>query len=709
MIRGGRMVGKILGGRYELLEKIGTGGMAVVYRAKCLLLNRTVAVKILRDDLDSSEEFLKRFNIEAQSAASLTNQHIVSIYDVGKDGDINYIVMEFVEGKTLKEYIKYNNPVPWQQTVKIAMGIADALSEAHKKHIIHRDIKPQNIMVTDDGDIKVTDFGIARVTSGSTISVDGDVLGSVHYLSPEQARGGYVDERSDIYSLGVVMYEMLTGKVPFDGDTPVAVAMKQIEQPPVNPCEIIDGIPENVSAIVLKAMCKEVSGRYSSVNEMDEELNIVLSDPNSVAISTKTYDDYLNEVTRKIHPVKIDSEVDMNIKKDKTESRSKTTTNTKKNTTTGKPIKISDSDKKTIISALITSVIIVALLSTFAASMIFTDFEPFGFLSGLSFSFSNQETKVPNLLNMTVEEAEAEVADTEFTIIVKESVKTSEYEDGTIIEQYPRAGRRVKGSQSIEVTVAIASDTITLKNYVNKEYATAESELESLGLQVIIERSYNDSVAVDHVISQNPSAGESLIEGDTVTLYVSDGVENEKITVPALVGMTKDEAKRRIEQENLVVGSFDYATSSKAKDTVIGQSVESGSSVDAKTVINITLSNGEGAPEDGNTDANASTGNAPATNSGNAATGTTTPETTTSGTNKPVAEPKQKTLYVTLPSDKEQVNVKITSNGSVIYDGVQNPQANPDFSHVVSGVGQVTFEIYIDGAKIAAQTVDFGN
>jgi len=514
------MIGKILSGRYQLLEKIGTGGMAVVYRAKCLLLNRTVAVKILRDDLDSNDEFLKRFNIEAQSAASLTNPHIVSIYDVGKDGDTNFIVMEYVEGRTLKAYIKDHSPVEWKLAVKVAMKIADALSEAHKKHIIHRDIKPQNIIITEDGNVKVTDFGIARVSSGATISVDGDVLGSVHYLSPEQARGGYVDERSDIYSLGVVMYEMLTGKVPFDGDTPVAVAIKQIEQPPVPLCELNEDIPENVSSIVLKAMSKELSCRYSTISEMYDDLSNVLSDPNSVVIPLKTNNDYMDEVTKKIPPVKIDIPlVDANSQKDEEPKKAK----------------ISKSDKKTIISALITSLVIVLLLSMFAANMIFPDFKPFGFLA----SFSNQEIEVPDLVSKTVQEAKEYLKDTDFTLIEKDSMESSDHEPGTIIAQYPKAGRIVKGAQSIEVTVAKGNDDSKLKDYENTEFSIAKSELESLGFIVEIEKVSSDSIAQDYVVSHYPSKGATVNKGDTVTLYVSDGIGDNSIIVPNLIGMSK--------------------------------------------------------------------------------------------------------------------------------------------------------------------------
>ncbi|MBE7013103.1 MAG: Stk1 family PASTA domain-containing Ser/Thr kinase [Ruminococcaceae bacterium] len=663
------MIGKILGGRYELLEKIGQGGMAVVYRAKCLLLNRTVAVKILRDDLDSSDEFIKRFNIEAQSAASLTSPNIVSIYDVGIDGDTNFIVMEYVEGQTLKEYIKYNSPIDWQKAVKIAMKISNALSEAHKKHIIHRDIKPQNIIITEDGDIKVTDFGIARVSSGATISADEDVIGSVHYISPEQARGGYVDERSDIYSLGVVMYEMLTGKVPFNGDTPVSVAIKQIEQDPVPPCEVIEDIPENVSSIVLKAMSKEINNRYSTVSELSQDLNSVLADPASVIIEPKTNQDYLDEITKKIPALKLEHD----IVEAGNESASKKT---------GK--KISSSDKKTVVSAVATSLIIVLLLSLFAANIIFPEFKPFAFLS----SFSNQEVEVPDLLNLSVDEAEQRIKDTDFSIVVKESKKSTDAEPGTIIEQYPKGGRIVKGAQSIDVTIAKGAESITLKDYSNKEVNIAEIELKALGINVIIERTTSETIAKDYVVSQYPSEGHAVKEGTSVTLYVSDGMEDVPVTVPKLLGMTRAEAKRRIEQENLVMGDFERKASSEPKDTVIEQSIAGGETVEAKTVINLVVSNGEG-------------------NSGNDSGATSNNSSTVS--DKPTSQNKEKTLYITLPDDKDKINVKITSNGSVVYEGTHNPKKNSVFEKKVYGTGTVAFEIYLDGVKVASQNVNFGN
>ena len=251
--------GKLLGSRYEIIEKIGNGGMATVYKAKDLVLKRYVAVKILREEYTTDNEFIKRFNTEAESAASLTHPNIVSVYDVGKEGNLYYIVMELIKGKTLKQIITEEGVLPWKWSINIAMQIASALEMAHKNNIIHRDIKPHNIIITEDGIAKVTDFGIAKAVSNSTITAFGTTIGSVHYFSPEHARGGYTDAKSDIYSLGVVMYEMVTGRVPFDADTPVSIALKHMQEKPVEPIKLNPSIPYAVNKIIMKAMQKEVS------------------------------------------------------------------------------------------------------------------------------------------------------------------------------------------------------------------------------------------------------------------------------------------------------------------------------------------------------------------------------------------------------------------------------------------------------------------
>ena len=285
--------GRLLGNRYEILEKIGSGGMATVYKAKCHVLNRYVAIKILRDEFTTDEEFVKRFEVEAQSAASITHPNIVSIYDVGVDGNLHYIVMELIKGKTLKDIIvEERGPLPWKWSVNIAIQIASALETAHKNHIIHRDIKPHNIIITEDGVAKVTDFGIAKAVSNSTITAFGTTIGSVHYFSPEHARGGYTDEKSDIYSLGVVMYEMLTGRVPFDADTPVSVALKHMQEEPTPAIAVNPAVPIAVNDIIMKALKKDTNLRYQSATAMLIDLRRALKEPQGNFVDNNEYVDF---------------------------------------------------------------------------------------------------------------------------------------------------------------------------------------------------------------------------------------------------------------------------------------------------------------------------------------------------------------------------------------------------------------------------------
>ena len=284
------LVGKYIGSRYEILEKIGNGGMATVYKAKCHVLNRYVAVKVLKEEFTTDEEFIRRFNVEAQSAAGLTHPNIVSVYDVGHEDGIYYIVMELIQGKTLKQIINEDGALPWKWSVNIAIQIASALEAAHKNNIVHRDIKPHNIIITEDGVAKVTDFGIAKAVSNSTITAFGTTIGSVHYFSPEHARGGFTDAKSDLYSLGVVMYEMLTGRVPFDADTPVSIALKHMQEKAVEPIKLNPSIPFAVNQIIVKAMQKEPSMRYQSATEMLKDLSMALKNPEGGFVTEENID-----------------------------------------------------------------------------------------------------------------------------------------------------------------------------------------------------------------------------------------------------------------------------------------------------------------------------------------------------------------------------------------------------------------------------------
>ena len=312
------LIGKMLENRYEIIEKIGNGGMATVYKAKCHVLNRYVAIKILRDEFTTDSEFIKKFNSEAQSAASLTHPNIVSIFDVGNEGNLYYIVMELIQRKTLKEIIIEDGILSWKWATNIAMQIASALQTAHTNGIVHRDIKPHNIIITEDGVAKVTDFGIAKAVSNSTITAFGTTIGSVHYFSPEHARGGFTDAKSDLYSLGVVMYEMLTGRVPFDADTPVSVALKQVQEEPVAPIEYNKSIPTSINGIILKAMQKDPNMRYQSADEMLYDLDMALKNPEGDFVTVRRETN--SSPTQRIQTIK-ESDIEKNTNNKNTKKR----------------------------------------------------------------------------------------------------------------------------------------------------------------------------------------------------------------------------------------------------------------------------------------------------------------------------------------------------------------------------------------------------
>lgn len=637
------MVGKILGGRYEILEQIGKGGMAVVYKARCRRLNRIVAIKVLREDLTENEEFVKRFNVEAQAAASLTHPNIVSVYDVGKEGKIHYIVMEYVEGVTLKQYIEKKGRIPWREAVSITIEICHGLAKAHEKHIIHRDIKPHNIIVTSTGAIKVTDFGIARATTTSTVSASDDVLGSVHYFSPEQARGGYVDEKSDIYSLGVVMYEMLTGKVPFTGDTPVAVAMKQIEEAPKSICEQAPDVPQCVEGATFKAMAKETRCRYQSVGSLADDLYAILKNPNldaSSVVNAPISDDA--DATIKIAPVKKNEEIDdVPRRKVSKEAQSK------------------KGDKKAVIFAMITSLLIVGVLTVVFGFMFFG-------------SQNSGNITVPSVIGKTLEDAEKVAKENNAVIEVLE-YKESDKEDGTIIEQSPKAGMTVATLEKISVVISGKEPTeITLSDYKGQDFSSAEKELLNLGLKVIKEEEESDSVDNGKIIRQNPSAKTKVEKGDSVTLYVSKGKsEEEEFMVPQVVGKSYDEAKSEIEAAGFITEKVEKY-SDKAMGTVISQSINGG----AKKGSTVTLTVSKGSES------------------------TQTPSTQT-------PSEKTKTLTIDLSSYSKPVEIKIVTGGRVVSTVTVDPTKTPEYSAKLKGTGTKTFEVHIDGVKQVTKTVNF--
>ncbi len=638
------MIGTVLGNRYELEEKVGTGGMAVVYKAMDRLLNRYVAVKLLRSEFQGNEEFIRRFNIESQAAASLSHANVVSIYDVGQSGDEQYIVMEFVEGKTLKEYIaEKKGNIYWKEATNIAMQICSALEHAHSKHIIHRDIKPQNIMINSDAVIKVTDFGIARAASNGTTTME--AMGSAHYLSPEQARGGYTDQRSDIYSLGVVMYEMFTGKLPFDGETPVAVAMQHMQAEPVKPRSINPDIPKAIENIILKAMSKEQRLRYESAAQMLGDIKKAYADPESTV--TIEEDDADKFGTKKITPI-----VNITIPSDeekvivrRDEDRQKK--NKKKDT---------KKEVITLVAAIITCFIIACVAGYIVAGTgVFNPgsnvektgefempnvqglprteaFEELKALRNAGFEIEEmyvynsnvpkgevigqvpkkgsleENTKIVitisqgleriNLDDYTGETMENVVAVLEAKgIDVKTSEEMSdEIEEGRVIRQLPTAGQIVQTGDSVRIFISSGPNKFSLDDYIGSDFDEAKEELEAQGIKVTSAEEYSDSVPEGVVIGQNPPEKTEMKKGDSVTLTVSKG--SELMTVPNLLGLDKDKANDALKNNNLKLGTVTEITSGQAKGIIVKQSINADEKVSKNSVVDVYVSKGTEIPED---------------------------------------------------------------------------------------------------------------
>ncbi len=549
--------GRLLGNRYEILEKIGNGGMATVYRAKCHVLNRYVAVKILRDEFTTDEEFIKRFEVEAQSAASITHPNIVSVYDVGVDGNLHYIVMELVKGKTLKEIIvEEKGPLPWKWSVNISIQIASALEIAHRNHIIHRDIKPHNIIITEDGVAKVTDFGIAKAVSNSTITAFGTTIGSVHYFSPEHARGGFTDEKSDLYSLGVVMYEMLTGKVPFDADTPVSVALKHMQEEPIPANAINPNIPKAVNDIIMKALRKEPNMRYQSATEFVIDLKRSLKDPNGSFVDNE--ENMSDFPTQRITTL---GEEDRSPKSEKKkENKFKTF------------IK-----KHKVISS------IVGLIILFSISL--------GTTIGIANARIPKEVQIPSLVGKTVEEAKQILEENKLIYVEEKSEYNAEHEAGKIISQNPEfvENRNIKENTEVKVVISLGVETTKVPKLkgLTRDEAEYTAKTSKIKLEFIEETSKTVEAGV--IIKQETDEGETVNAGDTVKVHISIGTGIKQVAVTSVFGKDEATAKQTLEKAGLKVEVEYEEDSTKDNGTVLKQSISSGTTVDEGTVIVITI------------------------------------------------------------------------------------------------------------------------
>ena len=552
--------GKMLGNRYEIIEKIGNGGMATVYKAKCHVLNRYVAVKVLKDEFTTDEEFIKRFAAEAQSAASLTHPNIVSVYDVGHEDNLYYIVMELIKGKTLKQIINEDGKLPWKWSLNIASQIASALETAHRNKIIHRDIKPHNIIITEDGIAKVTDFGIAKVVSNSTITAFGATIGSVHYFSPEHAKGGYTDEKSDIYSLGVVMYEMLTGQVPFDADTAVSVALKHMQEEPIEPVELNPDIPKAVNDIIMKAMQKDTGLRYQSATEMLNDINMALKRPDGDFVNLRTAGE--NFETQRFEPLE-DEEI-------------RTKRNNKKD---------ENKFKKFISNHKVLSFFIGAIL-LFAVA--------FGGTALVSKFVFNQDVNLPNFVGMTKEEAQKEADKIKVKLEFEEEF-SADVEEGKVISQDPefKENSKIKEKSTVKLKISKGTELVKVPKVTGMEKEEAIKTLEDLGLKVEIKEETSKKVEEGYVINQDIAENKEINAGDTVTITVSTGTGITQVSVPSVTGKTENEARTALESAKLKVTVNYEEDSSKTEGIVLKQNVESGKKVDEGTTVTITVNKAE--------------------------------------------------------------------------------------------------------------------
>ncbi len=550
------MASRVLSGRYELLEKIGDGGMAVVYKGKDKLLNRFIAVKILRPEFTKDATFVENFKRESQAAAGLSHPNIVGVYDVGREGNINYIVMELIEGDTLNKIIEREAPMDYRKVIDISKQVAAALRVAHKNKIIHRDVKPHNIMITNDGVVKLADFGIARAVNDATLSTGSKIVGSVHYFSPEQARGNYVDERSDIYSLGIVMYEMLTGKVPFDGDNPVTVALKHINEEIVPPIELEPGIPPALDRCVMKATSKYQTNRYSSADELIQELENISFVTNVAGASIFES----TEVVEKRNKRKEDFEKNVEEKVEERERERK------------------EKNKKKIIT-----------IAAVAAALLLV----IGGIVAWKMGTFSPTKPAPDLLDMTLEEATAKAEEEGFKIKQGKDIYSSEYAEGRVCLQDPEPGAEAPKEGTITVNLSKGSKEGLVPNVVGMQADDVESFLESHGYKLGNKKITTSPEEAGLVLEQDPVAGTTLDKESKVNIVVSDGKGVEKATVPSVTRLSLEEAQKAIKKAGFTVGNITYDYDDNiGKGYVTYQQWQAGMQLEKGTSIDLEVSQG---------------------------------------------------------------------------------------------------------------------
>lgn len=563
------MSNRLLAGRYELIEKIGEGGMAIVYKAKCRLLNRYVAIKILRPEFTKDEQFVENFRRESQAAAGLSHPNIVSVYDVGQEGNIHFIVMELVEGKTLSELIEEKGRLDYKEAINITRQVASALSLAHKNQIVHRDIKPHNILITNTGVAKLADFGIAKAVSASTIiGGNNKVMGSVHYFSPEQARGAYVDERSDIYSLGIVLYEMLTGKVPFDGDNPISIALMHINDPMPSVSAEVPGIPPQLEKIIMKATDKYQTNRYRTADEMIEDLDNIefITKVMGQKAFTIAGEEEKEQPAVSVHP-----------ERERTHRKSEPAGNTE------------ESDKTLERANKISTGFIIGAV----AVLVIAGIIGLGALLGW-FSGDSEEIKAPNFVGSTFEKAQALAQETGLEIARGEDVYSPDQEEGKITSQNPTADSVVSPGKLITVYVSKGKKDGVVPKIVGMDYKGASEYLKTFGFELGIVKTESSTLPENVIIEQSVEEGSTALKGTKIDVTVSDGKGKETVKMPNLIGKTPDEANAIIDTEGLKLGDATYEeTTTTAQNLIFWQQYPEGTELEKGTAVSYKVSKGE--------------------------------------------------------------------------------------------------------------------
>ncbi len=677
-----RYIGRLLDNRYEILEVLGTGGMAVVYKARCHRLNRLVAIKILKDDYSQDEEFRRRFHAESQAVAMLSHPNIVSVYDVSTSNGADYIVMELIDGITLKQYMEKKGVLNWKETLHFAIQIGKALDHAHSRGIVHRDIKPHNVMVLKNGSVKVTDFGIARVMSKSN-TLTKEALGSVHYISPEQAKGGRVDSRSDIYSLGVVMYEMMTGRPPYDGESPVAVAIQHINGKPTMPSTLNPNMPGGLEQIIMKAMAQAPNARYATATAMLYDMDEFRKDP-TILFDYNNASADIDDATKlksapKEEPELIPLKTTAERVAGKADARVKRVNTTAKRTTAAKKSHrreeiVEEEDRSNKVATIAIAACSVVLLIAIAIILV------------VSLSSGGQASDlvlVPNLVGENVDNL-SDYAD--IAIDVNYGGYSDSYTKGEIIEQKPVANTRVAKNSTVKVTVSLGPEpkVKTMVKLVDLDEAQAKNFLiNTQGINedlIMILQEPSAEVKEGCVTRTEPVEGGELVDGEPIRLWISTGPAVKTAKMPNLLGHNVETAKNLLAQTGFKVVTVEEVESNKSANTVVGQSVKAEREIDVNTPIVLQI-----------------------------------PKTEQSSVTPPVVMPTEPKDYVSkrvtirLPEDMMEDYVLSIRKDGVVVEERNIPGGATQLDVELSGKGQMKFEVWIGNNPGWTIVVDFDN